>query len=104
MPVPHLRMLSLGLDHLLKGVEEHSGTLEKRGQQGAQEVEQATKRLEELSKQSLQTGRTHRQVGSKQSGRIVFFVPWSMSCRLLLPSSSFIWSHFRKCEASFSAQ
>lgn len=67
VPVPHLRMLSLGLDHLLKGVEEHSRTLEKRGQQGAQELEQATKHLEELSKQSLPTGRTHRQVGSKQS-------------------------------------
>lgn len=73
VPVPHLRMLSLGLDHLLKGVEGHSRTLEKRGQQGAQELEQATKHLEELSKQSLQTGRTHRQVGSKQSGNISDF-------------------------------
>lgn len=66
VPVPHLRMLSLGLDHLLKGVEGHSRTLEKRGQQGAQELEQAAKHLEELSKQSLQTGRTHRQVRKEQ--------------------------------------
>lgn len=65
VPVPHLRMLSLGLNHLLQGVKEHSISLEKRGQQGALQLEQATKHVEELSKQSLQTGRTHRQVGGK---------------------------------------
>lgn len=70
VPAPHLRMLSLGLNHLLQGVKEHSSSLEKRGQQGALQLEQATKHVEELSKQSLQTGRTHRQVGRKKYQRL----------------------------------
>lgn len=62
VPVSHLRMLSLGLAHLLQGVEENAKKLEKQGDQGALELNRATKGLESLSKQSLQTGRTHRQV------------------------------------------
>lgn len=58
----HLRMLSLGLAHLLRGVEENAKKLEKQGEQGALELNRATKGLESLSKQSLQTGRIHRQV------------------------------------------
>ncbi|XP_030292127.1 uncharacterized protein LOC115592968 isoform X3 [Sparus aurata] len=62
VPVAQLRMLSLGLAHLLQGVEENAGRLEKQGEQVAAELDGAMKSLESLLKQSSQAGRTHRQV------------------------------------------
>ncbi|CAK6965142.1 uncharacterized protein LOC122968712 [Scomber scombrus] len=62
VPVSQLKMLSLGLAHLLKGVEENAGKLEQQGERVATELDGATRSLESLRKQSLQTGRTHRQV------------------------------------------
>lgn len=62
VPVSQLRMLSLGLAHLLQGVEENAQQLEQQGGQVAAELDGATKSLESLLKQSLKAGRTHRQV------------------------------------------
>ncbi|XP_035524051.1 uncharacterized protein LOC118332745 [Morone saxatilis] len=62
VPVSQLRMLSLGLAHLLRWVEENAGRLEQQGDQVAAELDGATKSLEGLRKQSLQSARTHRQV------------------------------------------
>lgn len=58
----HLRMLSLGLAHLLKGVEENAKQLEQQEERVAAELERATKSIESLHKRSLLTGWTHRQV------------------------------------------
>lgn len=65
VPTSQLRMLSLGLAHLLQGVEENAKRLEQQGEQVAAELDGATKSLESLRKQSLQVGRTHRQVRIK---------------------------------------
>lgn len=65
VPVSQLRMLSLGLAHMLQGVEENTEQLEQRGEQAAAELDGATKSLESLRKQSVQAGRTHRQVRKK---------------------------------------
>lgn len=62
VPVSQLRMLSLGLAHLLQGVEENAKRLEQQGEQVAAELDGATKSLEGLRKQTLQAGRTNRQV------------------------------------------
>ncbi|KAI3361642.1 hypothetical protein L3Q82_002007 [Scortum barcoo] len=62
VPVSQLRMLSLGLGHLLQGVQENAKRLEQQGEQVAAELDGATKSLEGLRKQSLQAGRTNRQV------------------------------------------
>lgn len=62
VPVAQLRMLSLGLAHLLQGVEENAERLERQGEQVAAELDGAMKSLESLLKQSSQAGRTHRQV------------------------------------------
>ncbi|XP_061589470.1 uncharacterized protein LOC133454763 [Cololabis saira] len=62
VPVTHLRMLSVGLAHLLQGVEENVQRLEQEGELVGKELEGATKGLESLRKQSLQTVRSHRQV------------------------------------------
>lgn len=62
VPVSQLRVLSLGLSNLLQGVEENAGRLEGQGEQVAAELDRATKSLESLHKQSLHTGRAHRQV------------------------------------------
>ncbi|XP_074473844.1 uncharacterized protein LOC141757323 isoform X3 [Sebastes fasciatus] len=62
VPVAQLRMLSLGLAHLLQGVAENAEQLEQRGDQVAAELDGTTKSLEGLRKQSLQAGRTHKQV------------------------------------------
>ncbi|XP_040915293.1 uncharacterized protein LOC121195721 isoform X2 [Toxotes jaculatrix] len=62
VPVSQLRMLSLGLAHLLHGVEENAEQLEQQGEQVAADLDGATRSLESLHKRSLQTGRTHRQV------------------------------------------
>ncbi|XP_040915292.1 uncharacterized protein LOC121195721 isoform X1 [Toxotes jaculatrix] len=61
VPVSQLRMLSLGLAHLLHGVEENAEQLEQQGEQVAADLDGATRSLESLHKRSLQTGRTHRQ-------------------------------------------
>nr|XP_019960689.1 PREDICTED: uncharacterized protein LOC109640902 isoform X1 [Paralichthys olivaceus] len=61
VPQPQLRMLSLGLAHLLHGVEENAGQLERQGEQVAAELDGVTRSVETLHKQSLQAGRTHRQ-------------------------------------------
>ncbi|XP_074473845.1 uncharacterized protein LOC141757323 isoform X4 [Sebastes fasciatus] len=61
VPVAQLRMLSLGLAHLLQGVAENAEQLEQRGDQVAAELDGTTKSLEGLRKQSLQAGRTHKQ-------------------------------------------
>ncbi|XP_041816745.1 uncharacterized protein LOC121623521 [Chelmon rostratus] len=66
VPTSQLRMLSLGLAHLLQGVEENAKRLEQQGEQVAAELDGATKSLESLRKQSLQVGRTHRQVRKDQ--------------------------------------
>lgn len=57
-----LRMLSLGLAHLLHGVAENAKQMEQQGQQVSAELNGAAKSLESLRKQSLQAGRTHKQV------------------------------------------
>lgn len=57
-----LRMLSLGLAHLLHGVERNAEQLEQQGGQLAAELDGATRSLESLQKQSLQAGQTNRQV------------------------------------------
>lgn len=62
VPVSQLKMLSLGLAHLLHGVEENAGQLEQQGEQVMAELDGATRSLESLRKKSFQTGRTHRQV------------------------------------------
>ncbi|KAG7498656.1 hypothetical protein JOB18_016860 [Solea senegalensis] len=61
VPLSQLRMLSLGLAHLLRSVEENSRQLELQGEQAAAELDGATKSLDNVLKQRLQTGRTHRQ-------------------------------------------
>ncbi|XP_034457850.1 uncharacterized protein LOC117771514 [Hippoglossus hippoglossus] len=61
VPLSQMRMLSLGLAHLLHGVEENAGQLERRGEQAAAELDGVTRSVETLHKQSLQAGRTHRQ-------------------------------------------
>ncbi|KAG8010879.1 Phosphatidylinositol 4-phosphate 5-kinase type-1 beta [Nibea albiflora] len=60
--VSQLRMLSLGLAHLLQGVEENTEQLEQQGEQVAAELDRTMKTLENLHKQNLQARRTHRQV------------------------------------------
>ncbi len=62
VPVSQLRMLSLGLAHLVRGVEENAKRLEQQGEQVATELDGAIKSLEGLHKLSLQAGRAHRQV------------------------------------------
>ncbi|KAK5851697.1 hypothetical protein PBY51_023232 [Eleginops maclovinus] len=62
VPVSQLKMLALGLSHLLKGVEENARQLEQRGERAAAELDGATKNLESLRKQSPKAGRNHRQV------------------------------------------
>ncbi|XP_068588519.1 uncharacterized protein [Cebidichthys violaceus] len=62
VPVAQLRMLSLGLAHLLQGLVENAEQLERQGEQVAAELDGAAESLESLRKQSLQAGRTHRQV------------------------------------------
>lgn len=57
-----LRMLSLGLAHLVHGVMENAGQMEQQAEQVLAELNQATESLESLRKRSLQTGRTHKQV------------------------------------------
>ncbi|XP_076614518.1 uncharacterized protein LOC143338181 isoform X1 [Chaetodon auriga] len=66
VPRSQLRMLSLGLAHLLQGVEENAKRLEQQGEQVAVELDGATKSLEILRKQSFQAGRTHKQVRKDQ--------------------------------------
>lgn len=62
VPASQLRTLSLGLAHLLRGVDENAGRLERQGQQAAAELDGVATGLENLRKQNLQTGRIHRQV------------------------------------------
>lgn len=62
VPVSQLRMLSLGLAHLLHGVERNGEQLEQQGAQVAAEMDGVTRSLESLHKKSLQAGRTNRQV------------------------------------------
>lgn len=73
IPVSQLRMLSLGLAHLLQGVEENAKRLEQQGEQVAAELDRATKSLESLRKQSLQRGRTHRQVRGNHFTKEIHF-------------------------------
>ncbi|XP_062268295.1 uncharacterized protein LOC133974666 [Platichthys flesus] len=61
VPLSQMRMLSLGLAHLLHGVEENAGQLERQGGQAAAELDGVIRTVETLHKQSLQAGRTHRQ-------------------------------------------
>ncbi|KAE8284824.1 hypothetical protein D5F01_LYC16265 [Larimichthys crocea] len=60
--VSQLRMLSLGLAHLLQGVEENTKQLEQQGEKVAAELDRTMKTLENHHKQNLQARRTHRQV------------------------------------------
>ncbi|KAM3599787.1 uncharacterized protein V6R79_011508 [Siganus canaliculatus] len=62
VPMSQLRMLSLGLAHLLQGVQENGKRLDEQGEQVVVEVDAATKNLESLRKSSFQAGRTHRQL------------------------------------------
>ncbi|KAK5878566.1 hypothetical protein CesoFtcFv8_023964 [Champsocephalus esox] len=62
VPVSQLKMLALGLAHLLQGVEENARQLEQRGEQAEAELDGATRNLESLRKQSQKAGRNHRQV------------------------------------------
>lgn len=62
VPVSQLKMLSLGLAHLLQGVDGNAKGLEQQGEHVATELDRATKNLESLRKHSFHAGRTHRQV------------------------------------------
>uniref|UniRef100_UPI0037E950ED angiopoietin-related protein 3-like n=1 Tax=Semicossyphus pulcher TaxID=241346 RepID=UPI0037E950ED len=62
VPIAQLKMLSLGLTHLLQGVKDNAKWLEEQGQQVEAELDGATEGLESLQKQHLQAGRTRRQV------------------------------------------
>lgn len=62
VPTSQLRMLSLGLAHLLHEVAESAKQTEQQGEQVLAELDGAAKSLESLSKLSLTTGRSHRQV------------------------------------------
>lgn len=62
VPVSQLRMLSLGLAHLLHEVAESTKQMEQQGEQVSAELDGAAKSLESLRKHSLLTGRTHKQV------------------------------------------
>ncbi|XP_029921536.1 uncharacterized protein LOC115369115 [Myripristis murdjan] len=62
VPMSHVKMLSLGLGHLLQGVEENSGRVGRQVEQVTTELDGAAKTLENLHKQGVQAGRTHRQV------------------------------------------
>lgn len=66
VPASQLKMLSLGLAHLLQGVEGNAKGLEQQGNHVATELDRATKNLESLRKHSLHTGRTHRQVSQSR--------------------------------------
>ncbi|XP_059906108.1 uncharacterized protein LOC132456002 [Gadus macrocephalus] len=61
VPDAHLKMLSVGLGRLLRGVGDNAQRLEGQGRRMAVEVEQASQALESLRKQSFLAGRTHRQ-------------------------------------------
>lgn len=67
VPMSQLKMLSMGLARLLQEVEENTGRLERQGEQVAAELDDANRSLESLRKQSLQAGRTHRQVRRNHS-------------------------------------
>nr|XP_046230763.1 uncharacterized protein LOC124051434 [Scatophagus argus] len=60
--VSQLRMLSLGLAHLLQGLDENAKRLEQQGDLVEEELDKVTRSLESLCKHSLQARRTHRQV------------------------------------------
>ncbi|XP_026196134.1 uncharacterized protein LOC113148604 [Anabas testudineus] len=62
VPVSQLRMLSLGLAHLLHGVAENAEQMERQGEQVSAELDGATRSLERLREHGLQAGRTHKQV------------------------------------------
>ncbi|XP_041826720.1 uncharacterized protein LOC121630482 [Melanotaenia boesemani] len=62
VPASQLKMLALGLGHMLQGVEENVQRLERQAELVGAEVDKATMGLERLNKQSIQTGRIHRQV------------------------------------------
>ncbi|XP_047425946.1 uncharacterized protein LOC124996714 [Mugil cephalus] len=62
VPMSQLRMLSLGLTHLLQGVEDNVERLERQGERDSAELSEATRSLDGLRKQSVHTGRAHRQV------------------------------------------
>ncbi|XP_069563362.1 coiled-coil domain-containing protein 157-like [Brachyistius frenatus] len=66
VPLTQMRMLSLGLAHLLQRVEENVERLEQQGELVAGNIDGVTKSLESFRKQSAQTGRTHRQVRKDQ--------------------------------------
>ncbi|KAM8827689.1 uncharacterized protein AB9W97_004033 isoform 2-T2 [Spinachia spinachia] len=69
VPMSQLRMLSLGMAHLLQGLGENVEQLERQGELVAAELEAALESLESLHKQSSQAGRTQRQAveGSHRS-------------------------------------
>ncbi|CAJ1070855.1 uncharacterized protein LOC117831078 isoform X1 [Xyrichtys novacula] len=62
VPVAQVRMLSLGLAHLLQGVKESAKWLEQQGEQVEAELDGAVRGVESLRKQNFQAGRTRRQV------------------------------------------
>ncbi|XP_029025451.1 uncharacterized protein LOC114867176 [Betta splendens] len=62
VPVSQLRMLSLGLARLLHGVAETAAQMERQAEHVLAGLDRATNSLESLRKQSLQAGRTHKQV------------------------------------------
>ncbi|XP_006803534.1 uncharacterized protein LOC102787905 [Neolamprologus brichardi] len=62
VPVSQVKMLSLGLAHLLEEVTENVERLEQHGEMMGREMDGATKRLESLRKKNIQVGRTHKQV------------------------------------------
>ncbi|XP_028274255.1 uncharacterized protein LOC114444049 [Parambassis ranga] len=62
VPMSQLRMLSRGLGHLLHGVGENVGRLERHGNLMVTKLDGATKTVDSLHKQSVQTGRTNKQV------------------------------------------
>lgn len=62
VPVSQVKMLSLGLAHLLEEVTENVERLEQHGEMMGREMDGAMKRLESLRKKNIQVGRTHKQV------------------------------------------
>lgn len=70
VPMSQLRMLSKGLGHLLHGVGENMGRLDRLGVLMVTELDGATKTVESLHKQSVQTGRTNKQVKRTQNSNM----------------------------------
>ena len=62
VPLPQLKVLSAGLVHLLQGLQESRGYVEKHVEQVTGELEGTEQDVERLRELGVQAGRTHRRV------------------------------------------